>query len=160
MDGHAGGARGGGRHSWKRDGWLKLLLSEISDPAFTCDQDAILRYMNEPFRHLAGKGHAGLGRPFASLFPARARRSAELASRRALAGEEAECGLAAGPAPVMFRIKPLVDSGRVFGFLGIGRPLSPAASRRKAGSAASGSTSSSRSAPPSSSARTNCSSTR
>lgn len=125
MDGHAGGGGGAGLPSGKKSGWLRLLLSEISEPAFTCDKDAILRYMNEPFRRLLGNHrHAGLGRPFAAIFPAGSRKPAELASKRALSGAEAECELPSGPAPMMFRIKPIVDSGRVHGFLGIGRLLS------------------------------------
>lgn len=109
----------------QKSGWLRLLLSEVSDMAFACDRQARLRYMNEPFQRAMTKGQTGLGRPFAALFPDGARKSAERASAKALAGAPAECAVPFGPAPVIFRIWPLEREGRVFGFFGVGQPPSP-----------------------------------
>jgi len=104
-----------------KNGWLRLLLSEVSDMAFACDNEARLRYMNKPFQKAMTRGETDLGRPFAALFPAGARKSAERASAKALAGEAAECAMP-GPATVIFRIRPLENDGRVFGFFGVGLP--------------------------------------
>jgi PAS domain S-box-containing protein len=119
MDRHTGGKEE--RFFGKKSYWLRLLLSEVSDLAFLCDSAAKLSFLNEPFRKLVSPGHICLGRPFAALFPEKERKQAESACARALSGAEAECELPLGLTSFVFRIKPLFESNKVHGLLGVGQ---------------------------------------
>ena len=106
----------------KRVDWLSLLLSEVSELAFVCARDGI-RYMNEPFQKLTGKVRIEMGQPFAALFSKKDRKRAGQAAEKALSGKTVECELPLGLTPFVFRIKPLLESGEVLGFYGVGQAV-------------------------------------
>lgn len=104
-----------------KSAWLSLLLSEVSDLAFVCGRDGKLMYMNEPFQKIAVKGRVEPGQPFAALFSKKYAKRIEKAAEKALSGKAVELELPMGLTTFVFKMKPLIESGEVAGFFGVGQ---------------------------------------